>query len=54
MCGGIGVDVDTVWHEDETVLASRLVRFATDTKTKIIESMSLAFFQVLNRFAYKY
>ena len=27
MCGGIGVDVDTVWNEDETVLASRLVGY---------------------------
>jgi len=24
-CGGVGVDMDTVWCEDDTVLASRLV-----------------------------
>jgi len=24
-CGGIGVDIDTVWCEDDTVLAARLV-----------------------------
>ena len=26
-CGGIGVDMDTVWCEDDTVLAVRLVSF---------------------------
>jgi len=25
-CGGIGVDMDTVWCDDDTVLAARLVR----------------------------
>lgn len=24
-CGGVGVDMDTVWCEDDTVLAARLV-----------------------------
>ena len=47
-CGGIGVDVDTVWNEDETVLAARLVtHYKLNHDQGMFQSSAVAIFCIM-------